>query len=121
MSKPTGPPRVCGAVVEHSRQAQRACWCRGLFCGPGGRRASDQFYADFKTRRTAASEEQFQELARQGDLFDGAALRLKWTARVFAVALVKPTGTSRAPAAAAGERWARQIKIAARDGGRVHG
>lgn len=76
--------RVCGAPIEASRAAQRACWCGGLFCGPGGARLSTRFRRVFHPPVTANTRQGFEDLIGQADLFDGDRLRDEWRARVDA-------------------------------------
>lgn len=73
--------RVCGADGEQTRFAQRQCWCGGLFCGRGGARLSTAFRRAFRKHTTADSREQFLDLCRQADLFDGDRQRAEWLAR----------------------------------------
>lgn len=80
--------RVCGATGERSARDARQCWCRGVFCGRGGARASLNFWRDLRTRKVANTPEQFSELVRQGDLFDGGAIADTWRSKIFDAALI---------------------------------
>jgi hypothetical protein len=74
--------RACGATEERPPWSAARCWCGGLFCAKGGYKASREFRKDFRTALPALSRIQFEELVRQQSLFDGAAVRDKWIARV---------------------------------------
>jgi hypothetical protein len=75
--------RVCGASSVRSRSQQRVCWCRGIFCGPGGAHESERFWRDLKTRKVANTGDQFRELCQQADLFADTAIVDAWRERVF--------------------------------------
>lgn len=75
---------MCGASVERDRLSQSQCWCRGLFCGRGGVRATRRVRHDFHISGHATSRAQFDGLITQADLFDGSTLREKWIARLDA-------------------------------------
>jgi hypothetical protein len=55
-----------------------------LFCGRGGARASARFRHDFHVSGHAMSRAEAEGLMAQEDLFDGAAVRAKWIARLDA-------------------------------------
>lgn len=115
--------RVCGATKARSTHDQRKCWCRGQFCGLGGGRLSDRFFADFHTRKTARTLGEFMDLVQQPDLFDGDTKRKWWEERLFTPALLHPTkprkpraaartpDTQTAPAAAAPQRPRAPLKF----------
>lgn len=74
--------RVCGADGERDALSRSLCWCRGLFCGRGGFKATKEFRRDFRNVAIARSLEQFEELMGQLDLLGDADKRLKWRARI---------------------------------------
>lgn len=74
--------RVCGAEQERDALSRSQCWCRGLFCGRGGFKASKEFRKAFRTKVPAHSRSQLDELIRQADLFAGDEVRDLWVARI---------------------------------------
>lgn len=62
--------RVCGAVKQRSLEEQRACWCGGFFCGPGGHKQSKQFRTASGTSAIVSSREEFDERMKQLYMFD---------------------------------------------------
>lgn len=74
--------RVCGAEKQASPIARRQCWCRGVFCGPGGGVLTKRFRAAFHTTKTANSVEQYLDLVAQADLFDADQVRSEWIAKL---------------------------------------
>ena len=74
--------RVCGAEGERDALSRSRCWCRGLFCGPGGGKKTLAFRREIHKTTIARSVAQFEDLLGQVDLFDGEAMRAKWIARL---------------------------------------
>jgi hypothetical protein len=74
--------RVCGAETERDALSRSQCWCRGLFCGRGGFKASKDFRKAFRTKVPAYSRSQLDELMRQADLFTADESRALWVTRL---------------------------------------
>lgn len=88
--------RICGASGERDALSRSRCWCRGLFCGPGGARRSTEFRRDFGKRVVVAlSRVAFERLTRQLDLYDGDARAAKWWQRVDSHLRLAPSATAR--------------------------
>ena len=76
--------RVCGATVARDRLSIAHCWCRGLFCGPGGARRSREFWRTSSYLAPCASAAEFDDVLRQLDLFDDDAACEMWRRRLAA-------------------------------------
>ena len=97
--------RICGATQERDALSRSRCWCRGLFCGRGGGRLSQELRRDFRNGATARSLDELKDIIGQVDLFELEARRDKWLARVDqALAGSRKVKKPRAAAAAEGVR-----------------
>ncbi len=74
--------RVCGASGERDALSRSSCWCRGLFCGRGGFKATKEFRRQFRKVVTARSRAECDELMRQADLFSGTSAADVWRGRI---------------------------------------
>lgn len=74
--------RVCTGDPRRDRLTARTCWCRGLFCGAGGVKASKDFSFDVRWIGFVHSAEHFERLLNQRTFFCGAAIRDKWRRRL---------------------------------------
>ena len=70
--------RVCGADRELPPYQRRGCWCRGVFCGPGGLRLTQKFRSETRTTKIARTRAEYLELLAQLDLFAGDQVAARW-------------------------------------------
>ena len=79
-----GKVRVCGGTCHKAKRPKCRCWCGGLFHGTGGREAREAFVQEFGLEKVPTTEQAFDEVTGQLDVFTEAPAGHRWRSAIAA-------------------------------------